>query len=290
VPTPANFRVDPLSEGRAGLRFGATGAGFIDEHGKIVIEPDFQDLRGFHEGLAAVRKGHRYFYIDKNGKEAITLPEDCSYACDFGDGLAAIALGGNLPKTRENGVVRTGSRWAFIDSTGKVVIPPKFFAGKRFPVPPQFHEGLAAVMEAAPSHNFGYIDKSGKWVIEPKYRSAGDFDSGVSYVTERDTDFSRLWNGGREPRGRYGNFDREEALRMFLERNDVFDLKRSQINAFLGKPDKSTAEADSYSISGGCSATSYVEFYYLADRVTKYRLWSPQSEWFDREHPDQGDW
>jgi len=290
ISFPACFSLDPFSEGRVGIRFAQKGCGFLDQQGQIVVAPDYQDVRGFHEGLAAVCKAHRYFYIDENGKEVITLPADCSYACDFSEGLAAIAVGGIAPEFKEDGVIRRGSRWAFIDTSGKVVIPPKFFPGERFPVPTRFCEGLAAVMEA-PAHNFGFIDRTGKWAIAPKFRSVDRLGPGEYNVTERDTDFATLWKEGGIPHGRLGAISRGEALRIFLEQYIIFDLSRSRICELLGKPDKATLEADSYCISSSCGDSSFVEFQYSSDHVHRYRLsYLPPDEWFDREHPDHGDW
>jgi hypothetical protein len=43
----------------------------IDETGKIVIEPEFDNWTNFSEGLAAVSVDFKWGYIDKSGKWAI---------------------------------------------------------------------------------------------------------------------------------------------------------------------------------------------------------------------------
>jgi hypothetical protein len=45
--------------------------GFADEGGKILISPQFQDVRGFQDGLAAIKINDRWGYIDKDGKFVI---------------------------------------------------------------------------------------------------------------------------------------------------------------------------------------------------------------------------
>lgn len=56
---------DPFRGGGGGGRFG-----FITPDGKYVINPEFDDARGFSEGLAAVKMGH-WGFIDKSGKTVI---------------------------------------------------------------------------------------------------------------------------------------------------------------------------------------------------------------------------
>ncbi|MDR3581344.1 MAG: WG repeat-containing protein [Oryzomonas sp.] len=42
-------------------------AGFIDDKGKFIIKPQFDDASQFSEGFAAVNVGKNRGYIDKNG-------------------------------------------------------------------------------------------------------------------------------------------------------------------------------------------------------------------------------
>jgi hypothetical protein len=77
-----------------------------------------------------------------------------------------------------------GSKWGYIDKSGKYIIPPKFpdaLGGARF-----FHEGLAAVnIPDAKSVNglAGYIDRTGEFVIPPQFNQGiGDFIHGLAHV------------------------------------------------------------------------------------------------------------
>ncbi|EDJ0203504.1 WG repeat-containing protein, partial [Campylobacter coli] len=45
--------------------------GFIDKSGKIVIEPIFDDIWDFREGLAGVKLNGKWGFIDKSGKIVI---------------------------------------------------------------------------------------------------------------------------------------------------------------------------------------------------------------------------
>lgn len=46
--------------------------GFIDKDGKMIIEPQFSDARSFSNGYAAVEKNGRWGFIDVTGKEVIS--------------------------------------------------------------------------------------------------------------------------------------------------------------------------------------------------------------------------
>jgi hypothetical protein len=94
-------------------------------------------------------------------------------------------------------------RWGFLDSTGRVVLKPRFWnAGA-------FAEGLAAVREGG---LYGYIDAQGRYVLPPAYEFATEFVSGRALV----------WNAGRPwlidrngraltPPGAYRNLEWEAA-------------------------------------------------------------------------------
>jgi hypothetical protein len=43
--------------------------GFVNEEGKEVIAPQFDDITDFINGRAQVRLGNQTFYIDKTGKK-----------------------------------------------------------------------------------------------------------------------------------------------------------------------------------------------------------------------------
>mgnify|MGYP000456301726 FL=1 len=88
----------------------------------IVISPQFDDALPFADGLAAVKVGSKWGFIDKSGKQVISPQFDDPWY--FADGLAP---------------VKVGSKWGFIDKSGKQVISPQFEDARGF------DDGLAAV-------------------------------------------------------------------------------------------------------------------------------------------------
>ena len=62
--------------------------GFIDKNGKVVIEPQFDNVEDFIEGFWKVEKDGKWGFIDKNGKVVIEPQYD--YVRDFSEGLAEV--------------------------------------------------------------------------------------------------------------------------------------------------------------------------------------------------------
>ena len=73
-----------------------------------MIEPQFDGVRLFSEGLAHVWIGDKEGYIDKTGKMVIESQGD--WAWEFSEGLACVAIDG---------------KWGYIDKTGKMMIEPQ---------------------------------------------------------------------------------------------------------------------------------------------------------------------
>lgn len=82
----------------------------------------------------------------------------------------------NLLFAQELFVFIKNGTWGYIDSTGKVVIPPKYkIAG-------YFYEGLAYA--AMPGEKMGYINKEGTPIIKGKYAAAANFNEGFASVLD----------------------------------------------------------------------------------------------------------
>jgi hypothetical protein len=77
------------------LRGGCAKGGYLNVRGEWAIEPQFDDLRDFSEGLAAVNSGARcgiggkWGYVGKDGK--VVVPFQYKFAGEFKSGHACVA-------------------------------------------------------------------------------------------------------------------------------------------------------------------------------------------------------
>ena len=176
--------------------------GFIDVKGNVVIEPKFDDVQDFSEGLALVSLNRQKVFIDRTGKVIIT-PKDFEPINGFTDGLARgnvinrerytkgyIDKSGKLVidnpqvwgacELSEGLACVTSGKWGFIDTSGKFVIKPQFDEVS------YFREGLASVTvwdkSKASRHKQGYIDKTGNVIIKPQFDVAQPFSEGLAAV------------------------------------------------------------------------------------------------------------
>lgn len=125
-------------------------------------------------------KGMKYGYVDKGGKWVIEPQFD--EARSFHEGVALVNLGGaneRIKESKEQAWEFKGGKWGLIDKSGKWIVKPKFddasYNG--------FHEGLCAVKSGM---KWGYIDITGRWAIKPRFAYAQDFSDGMAHVTEAD--------------------------------------------------------------------------------------------------------
>ena len=108
----------------------------------------YDDIDNFHEGLARVRIGDRYGFIDTLGNLKIPMSDD-NYDF-FSEGLC---------------MVKRAGRFGYMDMTGKIVIPCRFTYAEHFSC------SRAVVSESAPDESGmiterGVIDHQGNYVVE----------------------------------------------------------------------------------------------------------------------------
>ena len=120
--------------------------GFYKEDGTKLTDPVYESVSDFEQGMAIVKSGGKYGYIDKKGKKIAPLYQEAHF---FADGLAA---------------VKEKNKWGVIDETGAYVIAPTYSnAG------PTYSDGLLAVRDN--KEKWGFIDKEGQTVIPFQYKN-----------------------------------------------------------------------------------------------------------------------
>jgi hypothetical protein len=154
--------------------------GFIDETGKVIIPPQYQDAGELSQGLIRVERADRWGFIDEQGRTVIPMRFDC--ADDFSEGLA-------------RAVVR--NKYGYINRTGRLVIPAKYDLPDKWDAAreaPRFSEELAAILIR---HKYGFIDKTGAIVIAPRFQSVEPFSEGLALVTSDYRNFGFIDKSGK---------------------------------------------------------------------------------------------
>lgn len=155
VLEPAFEAAGPFSQGLAPVKKGGR-YGYIDMNGQMKIQPQFEGAGLFSFGFAQVRRGEKYGYIDRTGQLKIEYRFDD--AGPMREGRAPVKLEG---------------RYGYIDQGGRIVIQPRFEAAG------PFYEKRAAVRVEG---RYGYIDPDGELRIRPRFEKAGNFTGGLAPV------------------------------------------------------------------------------------------------------------
>ncbi len=130
--------------------------GFMDRTGSVVIDPQFDQLGFFYEGLATAVKDARYGYVDKLG--SVVIPFRFESASDFEGGRAIV---------QENGL------YGVIDRIGNYILKPIY----------SDIQGLSSgLFLVAKDSLYGYIDKEGALKIPFQYSDAFPFAKGIAKV------------------------------------------------------------------------------------------------------------
>lgn len=165
--------------------------GFATSAGEIKIEPSYDSVGPFSEGLAAVSKLGKWGYVDATGKVVVDLKFDqakpfrdrvaeCQYGSDFVivDTIGTMSI--SDPLNSRNffhdglGLSLKRGKYGFMNKSGKTVIK------RRFTYAEDFSEGLALVGVA--NARLGYIDTKGQFAIPPVFDGATSFANKLAAV------------------------------------------------------------------------------------------------------------
>jgi Caspase domain/WG containing repeat len=134
-----------FSEDRVGAWDENNRYGFRNKSGDWVIQPRFEMVGSFSQGLAPVKIGGKWEFIDISGRVQFSSDAEALHSA-------------SPPIDPLIGAKRQG-KWGFIDHSGKWIIQPSFNG-----VTWGFLNGVAQVTVA---EGWGWIDRSGNWVVRP---------------------------------------------------------------------------------------------------------------------------
>ena len=158
--------------------------GFKNEKGTVIIEPKYDDIASFTEGLVAVNigkqvllgSGGKWGFIDKAGNQVIDCLYDEVSNYGFNEGIAFVAI-----KAEHSDI---DLKWGAIDKTGAEIL--SFQYDNAF----LFSEGVAWVNLGGrygdqyyfTGGKWALVDKKGKERIAPKYDDTDAFSEGLAAV------------------------------------------------------------------------------------------------------------
>lgn len=162
-----------------------------------VIEPQFDSLAPFFDGLALIQVGNniidaKFGHVDYDGRVVIKPQYIITLTSSFSEGFAKVFVGDKWGFIDKSGkisilpvfdsvsdfseglaVVKKNGRYGFIDQQGNVVLEFRFEDASLF------SEGFAPVKF---NGKWGFIDKNGNFAIKPQFDSAGSFSEGLAQV------------------------------------------------------------------------------------------------------------
>ena len=152
----SHFEVPNYTGGLLNVELEWEKYGYVDLSGNQVSA--LYDFTGhFNDGLAMVKNGNKYGFVNIKGELAIPCIYD--HALSFSEGLAAVGNNG---------------KYGFINTKGHLVIPYIYDHVYCY-----FSNGIVAVKQ---KDKFGYIDRQGKQIIPFKYDYASPFKNGLADV------------------------------------------------------------------------------------------------------------
>ncbi len=155
------FGVKGFSDGLAPIRLGKKW-GYINTEGKVAIPAKYDKISSFNGGYAVAKSEGKYTILNAQGEETQVEVSDIIDMRHFSEQLAPY-------RARDK-------KFGFIDNLGKIAVQAQFLTVG------YFNGGLA--WAKAINEKVGYINTKGEWHIQPQFITAKDFDieSGMARV------------------------------------------------------------------------------------------------------------
>ncbi|PJZ64318.1 hypothetical protein CH371_18010 [Leptospira wolffii] len=147
--------------------------GMIDKKGKYLLEPIYEEVTDFNDGLAGFKTEKGWGFIDANGKVVIPNRFHNLHRGNLND----------RPKPFQNGrifvwdSVNGKNEGYFIDKTGKRLDLPQYL---REP----FSDGLSILNKDNKYKEYGFINEKGDIVVPPIYEKVYPFRNGLAAVVK----------------------------------------------------------------------------------------------------------
>ncbi len=192
--------IGKYSEDRAaaGIWGGQWTYGYIDNAGKIVIKPKYQDASEFSLGAASVGVGApgkpiKYGFIDKNGSYLINPKFDETR--DFH----------KIPGTNTEvamvgvGEAKSGRKYGFVLKDGSYFVNPHFDGVTNYWSAGSCGYNIVYI-EKNGKKLYGLLDSKGKLIIDTKYSfiSVGKYDTALGYIDVRTDDLYGFYDIKRD--------------------------------------------------------------------------------------------
>ncbi|MGP8217201.1 MAG: WG repeat-containing protein [Bacteroidia bacterium] len=226
------------------------GYGYDDNGGIFTIPPKYDDAQYFEEGLASVKLGDKWGFINEQGVTVIPFKYD--YAGLFVNGYASVGMNGTNGKYKygiinkagvlvipckydglgdvQEGLISAavGNKMGFINIKGVVVIPMKFDCAPGLNLT-DFSNGFARVQVG---NKVEFIDKTGKVIAPPKYPYARDFVEGMAAVG-KDTNWKKYTSDGSKITKAWGFINTSGQDVISCQYENVGDFEKGKAKAYL---------------------------------------------------------
>ena len=193
-----------------------TKAGVIDTQGKFVIPMSYETIwRSLDNKFLAMQNGH-YYLIDRAERKVISFSEGCDDVRMkphlTSETLIPCGFGGTRG---DKYVFKRGSKWGYCDSSGRMVIEPKFaycddFVGDM---------AVAYVDSTDDDVLCGVINRSGEWVLPAEF-CVVNIVSANRFIVRRPPTLDEAWKNGSK---------RWESFGEYLRLHDFIGMSKQQL-------------------------------------------------------------